>query len=59
HMAAAAGIPTLGLFGPTDALTYQPVGARASQLLAPDGKMTLLSPEKVAEKVISWQGEEK
>ncbi|MFN7184748.1 MAG: glycosyltransferase family 9 protein [Alphaproteobacteria bacterium] len=59
HMAAAAGIPTLGLFGPTDALTYQPVGARASQLLAPDGKMTLLSPEKVAEKIISWQGEEK
>jgi heptosyltransferase-3 len=54
HMAAASGIPTLGLFGPTDALTYQPVGARASQLLAPDGNMTLLSPEIVAEKIISW-----
>ncbi|HEX2942527.1 MAG TPA: glycosyltransferase family 9 protein, partial [Rhodopila sp.] len=29
HMAAAAGAPTLGLFGPTDATIYGPTGARA------------------------------
>jgi ADP-heptose:LPS heptosyltransferase len=29
HMAAAAGSPTIGLFGPTDAATYGPAGPRA------------------------------
>ncbi|HVY15219.1 MAG TPA: glycosyltransferase family 9 protein [Rhodopila sp.] len=29
HMAAAAGAPTVGLFGPTDADVYGPVGRRA------------------------------
>lgn len=29
HMAAAAGAPTVGLFGPTDAATYGPAGPRA------------------------------
>jgi heptosyltransferase-3 len=29
HLAAAAGAPTLGLFGPTDATEYGPAGARA------------------------------
>ena len=29
HMAAAAGAPTIGLFGPTDAATYAPAGPRA------------------------------
>jgi ADP-heptose:LPS heptosyltransferase len=29
HLAAAAGAPTVGLFGPTDAATYRPTGRRA------------------------------
>ena len=35
HMAAAAGAPTIGLFGPTDAATYGPSGPRAMAVVAP------------------------
>jgi heptosyltransferase-3 len=59
HMAAASGIPTLGLFGPTDAITYQPTGAQVTQLVAPEGNLALLSPEIVAEKMIFWQSHKK
>lgn len=34
HIAAATGVPTLGLFGPTPASEYGPVGARAEAVLA-------------------------
>ena len=34
HLAAAAGAPTLGLFGPTPASEYAPVGRRARAVLA-------------------------
>ncbi|HYF07778.1 MAG TPA: glycosyltransferase family 9 protein [Acetobacteraceae bacterium] len=34
HLAAAAGAPTIGLFGPTPASEYAPVGARAMAVLA-------------------------
>ncbi|MFL1463954.1 glycosyltransferase family 9 protein [Roseococcus sp. DSY-14] len=34
HLAAAAGTPTLGLFGPTPASEYAPVGPRAQAVLA-------------------------
>lgn len=34
HIAAATGTPTLGLFGPTSADEYGPVGARAEAVLA-------------------------
>jgi lipopolysaccharide export system permease protein len=33
HMAAAVGIPTLGLFGPTPASVYRPWGARGAAVL--------------------------
>ena len=36
HMAAAAGTPTLGLFGPTDERLYAPWGARACIVRAGD-----------------------
>jgi len=39
HLAAASGAPTLGLFGPTDAATYAPVGPRAAAVLAPTQQM--------------------
>ena len=35
HLAAAAGTPTLGLFGPTPASEYGPSGRRAAAVLAP------------------------
>ncbi|EFH11199.1 hypothetical protein HMPREF0731_2580 [Pseudoroseomonas cervicalis ATCC 49957] len=34
HLAAAAGVPTLGLFGPTPAGEYAPIGPRARAVLA-------------------------
>jgi ADP-heptose:LPS heptosyltransferase len=34
HLAAATGAPTLGLFGPTQAAEYAPVGPRAQAVLA-------------------------
>lgn len=35
HMAAAAGCPTLGLFGPSSELFYGPVGPRAASVRGP------------------------
>ena len=35
HLAAAAGAPTLGLFGPTPADEYAPAGRRAAAVVAP------------------------
>lgn len=37
HLAAAAGAPTVGLFGPTPADEYAPVGPRAVAVSAPGG----------------------
>lgn len=37
HLAAAAGIPVLSLFGPTDPVRYAPWGPAARTLRAPDG----------------------
>jgi ADP-heptose:LPS heptosyltransferase len=39
HLAAAAGAPTLGLFGPTPVAEYAPVGRRAVAACAPSGRM--------------------
>jgi heptosyltransferase-3 len=43
HIAAAVGIPTLGLFGPTNEALYAPVGSCAAFLRAPDGDLSALS----------------
>lgn len=48
HMAAAAGIPTLGLFGPSNAVTYQPWGHRTAFVAAEGNGMAQLSTETVA-----------
>lgn len=42
HMAAAAGAPTLGLFGPTDASQYSPASPRARAVLADGDAMDTL-----------------
>lgn len=53
HLSAATGTPTIGLFGPTPAAEYAPVGARALAVLAkgPPGAapMGALSATRVAE----------
>jgi heptosyltransferase III len=48
HMAAAAGAPTLGLFGPTDAGVYRPAGPKAEAVLSSDKTMAAISVEQVA-----------
>jgi heptosyltransferase III len=48
HMAAAAGAPTLGLFGPTDATVYGPAGPRAIAVVSADRSMDAITVEQVA-----------
>ena len=43
HLAAATGVPTLGLFGPTPAAEYAPAGRRAQAVVAPASAMHELS----------------
>lgn len=48
HMAAAAGIPTLGIFGPTDDAIYQPWGKCTGYVKSPDTLMKSISPASIA-----------
>jgi ADP-heptose:LPS heptosyltransferase len=43
HLAAAAGAPTLGLFGPTDATEYAPAGRRTLAVVGQSRDMTAIS----------------
>lgn len=49
HLAAAAGTPTLGLFGPTPAAEYAPAGRCAAPVLSADSTMEGLSVERTLE----------
>jgi heptosyltransferase III len=49
HLAAATGVPTLGLFGPTPAAEYAPAGRRAAAVVARGPAMTDLSSADVLE----------
>lgn len=49
HLAAALGVPCLGLYGPTAAWRNGPYGARCRALASPDGAMTGLDANAVAE----------
>jgi ADP-heptose:LPS heptosyltransferase len=49
HLAAAAGAPTIGLFGPTNAVEYGPAGLRRSVVTSTDTQMTSISVNAVAE----------
>jgi len=49
HLAAAAGAPTLALFGPTDAKTWGPVGPCVETVSSPDGTMEGLDRARVWE----------
>jgi heptosyltransferase III len=57
HLAAAAGAPTLGLFGPTPASEYAPSGPRARPVIARDGLMDGLAVADVlaaAQALTGW-----
>jgi ADP-heptose:LPS heptosyltransferase len=47
HLAAAAGAPTLGLFGPTDPAEYAPSGRHAAATAAATGQMQDLTVAQV------------
>jgi ADP-heptose:LPS heptosyltransferase len=47
HLAAAAGVPTLALFGPTDPTTWAPVGPRVETVRSADGTMAGLETGRV------------
>jgi len=47
HLSAAAGAPTIGLFGPTDATTYRPVGRCSTAVVA--ASMDAISVHQVVE----------
>jgi heptosyltransferase-3 len=51
HLSAAAGAPTIGLFGPTDATTYRPAGRCATAVVAPS--MDAISINQVVEAAVN------
>ena len=56
HMAAAAGIPTLGLFGPTQDAHYAPFGPNCAFVRTPESFEELVSVAKRMEKPASLMG---
>ncbi len=52
HLAAAAGAPTLGLFGPTNANEYAPSSRQSAALIGPDHLMTSISVEAAMDAVL-------
>lgn len=53
HMAAAAGIPTFGIFGPTPVAVYRPIGAKAHTIAADNGQLDSISVVDVLTKIAS------
>ena len=47
HLAAAAGAPTIGLFGPTNAAEYGPSGPNARAVIAASGRMEDIAVQQI------------
>ena len=56
HMAAAAGIPTLGLFGPTEDKHYAPFGKKCAIVRTPEAYEDLVPPRELTRKLGSLMG---
>lgn len=59
HLISASGIPTLTIFGPTDAEKFLPIGnekntSLSSQLLYGDKNINRITPKEVIEKISKW-----
>ena len=56
HVAGAVGVPTVAMFGPTPAASWEPPSPRLVALQSPDGTMVSLLPETVLPALRSrWQ----
>ena len=49
HVAAATGVPTLSLFGPTDPLQWAPMGSKHRYIVAGDGHISSITVEEVVQ----------
>ena len=58
HLAAATGIPTVALFGPTDPVIWAPNGNNVSVIQSPDRTMMALSVELVLERLQRLQAKD-
>jgi hypothetical protein len=56
HIAAAAGVPTLALFGPADPLMWGPRGERVSILSAANADMESLETQRVIDALCAVRG---
>ncbi|HEU4369204.1 MAG TPA: lipopolysaccharide heptosyltransferase I [Methylomirabilota bacterium] len=56
HLAAAAGTPCVGLYGPTSAVRNGPYGTGHRALASPDGTMAALAPPAVLAAVVEALG---
>ena len=48
HLGGLLNTPTIGLFGPSNPVQYQPLGEKAVVIYAPSGIMTDIDPSSVA-----------
>ncbi|MBI4667110.1 MAG: glycosyltransferase family 9 protein [Nitrospinae bacterium] len=53
HLSAMIGAPTVALFGPTKPEIWGPLGPRVEIMKAPEGRMELLKPTMVFEKLFN------
>ncbi len=58
HLAAAIGIPTVALFGPTDPNIWAPLGDHVSVVQSQDGLMTSIRPGRIVSAVRRLRGEQ-
>jgi heptosyltransferase-3 len=56
HMAAAIGLPTIALFGPTDPSIWRPLGDHVTVVRSPTGRMEDLAVHQVLEALEPWSG---
>lgn len=58
HLAAACGVPTLALFGPTDPRVWAPEGDHVTALRAPEGRLTSLALDTVLRAALALRSAE-
>jgi ADP-heptose:LPS heptosyltransferase len=56
HLAAAAGAPTLSLFGPTDPALWAPIGTSVRVLRGRDARVEAIGIEEVREAIAGLRG---